>query len=150
MAKFLTDQDFADIRSAINDTIETFAQLQVTYKKNQKRTRSRFNRELTDNQVFDDFTLNVLQVWEKNEKGMSQVDKKGKWDFSEGYLLTGFDSIETLNLVDGNGNLTMDQNVDKLLIRGIEYEVMGIITLGQLKDKDCLVKIQFKKLLKNE
>ena len=150
MAKFLTDQDFADIRTAINDTVETFAQLQVTYMKNRKRTRSRFNRELTTNHVFDNFTINVLQVWEKNEKGMSQVDEKGKWDFSEGYLLAGFDAIETLNLVDENGNLTMDQNVDKLLIMGIEYEVIGVITLGQLKDKDCLVKIQFKKLLKNE
>lgn len=150
MAKFLTDQDFADIRSAVNDTIETFAQLSVTYKRNQKRTRSRFNRELTTNQAFDDFTINVLEVWEKNEKGMSQVDEKGKWDFSEGYLLTGFDAIDALNLVDGNGNNTMDQNVDKVLIRGIEYEVLGVITLGQLKDKDCLVKIQFKKLLKNE
>lgn len=150
MAKFLTDQDFADIRSAVNDTIETFAQLSVTYKRNQKRTRSRFNRELTTNQAFDDFTINVLEVWEKNEKGMSQVDEKGKWDFSEGYLLTGFDAIDALNLVDGNGNNTMDQNVDKVLIRAVEYEVLGVITLGQLKDKDCLVKIQFKKLLKNE
>lgn len=150
MAKFLTDQDFADIRSAINDTVETFAQLQVTYMKNRKRTRSRFNRELTTDQIFDNYSINVLQVWEKNEKGMSQVDEKGKWDFSEGYLLAGFDAVEALSLVDGSGNTTMDQNVDKVLIRAIEYEVMGVITLGQLKDKDCLVKIQFKKQLKNE
>lgn len=150
MAKFLTDTDFADIRSAVNDAIETFAQLEVTYKKLRKRTRSRFNRELTTDQNFDDYILNVLEVWEKNEKGMSQVDEKGKWDFSEGYLLVQFDAIETLGLVDVNGNITMDQDVDKVLIKGVEYEVNGVITLGQLKDKDCLVKIQFKKLLKNE
>lgn len=149
MAKFLSDSDFADIRAAINDVVDTFANIEVTYKKLGRRTLSRFNRELTDDQVFTDITLNALQIWEQNEKGFAQVDVKGKWDFSEGYALIAYDAIAAADLVDEDGNVLMEEEVDNIVIKGITYEVRGIIQLGPIKDVDSIVKVQFKKNLKN-
>lgn len=149
MAKLLTDADFAEIRTAINDVVETFAQLPITYKKLKRRTLSRFNRETTSNQSFTDYSFNALEVWEKNEKGFDKADEKGIWDFSEGYLLIAFDEVIAKGLIDTNGNLAMESEVDKVVIRTIQYDIVGIVKIGQLKDQEVLVKIQFKKPLKN-
>jgi len=150
MAKLLSDQDFADIRAAVNDVIETFAQLPIVYKKLRRRTLSRFNRESTTDQHFDSYNFNALEVWgNKGSDGTLQTDEKGKWDLSGGYLLMAFDDIKTANLIDASNNLLMEPEVDKVVIKGIEYEITGAMVAGQLKDKEVVVKIQFKKALKN-
>lgn len=147
MAILISDADFQLIRDTINDVVETFGQLAITYKKLDRRTNKRFNRGNQTEQTFTDYPLSGVLVWQVNEK-TTQVDVFGKYDFSEGYMIFGFDAVEAAGLVD-NDNVTMEGEVDRIVIRGKEYQVIGVASKGQLKDKDAVVRVQIKKELKN-
>lgn len=147
MAILISDADFQLIRETINDVVETFGQLPITYRKLDRRTASRFNRDQQNQQTFTDYALLGLLVWQINEK-TSKVDVYGKWDFSEGYIIFGLDALDTAGLVF-QGDVTMEGEVDRVSIRGKEYQVVGIAQKGQLKDRDAIVKVQIKKDLKN-
>lgn len=156
MAKFLTDADFQEIRGAINDAVETFAQKTVYYSLSPAETLSRFGRDKQNADNKTDYTLLALVVWDAPDAEL-QVDELGKFDFSMGYVLFSWDYLDTegliVNTVNGDG-ITEAKPIfraekDKIKIDGESLEVMGVVVQGQLKDRECVVKVFFKRGLKN-
>lgn len=151
MAKFLTDEDFLEIRTAINDTVETFAQKPVVYNLSPKQTLSRMGIDKHNEDNKTEFNLLGLVVWNAPE---SEIDTEtlGKFDFSMGYVLFSWDYLEAEGLAETLGayyKLKLLPEKDTIKIDDEVLEVKGVVIQGQLKDKECVVKVFFKRNLKN-
>lgn len=149
MASLLTDQDFLEIRTVIDDVIDTFMQLPIVYKQ-EINTLDRFNEDRDDKRTFQDHALTALVVWEK-ESADAQVTltREGAVDLSDGYVMFGYDYLLEKNLIDADGNQVFKPELDRIVIREIEYEIIGANQIGQWKDTDCLVKVHIKKQLQD-
>lgn len=147
MAVFLDDDDFAEIREAINDTVETFAQKIIVYKLSSSETLSRFgiDNHNVDNKI--DKNLLGLVVWNA-PKAELETETLGKFDFSMGYVLFAWDYLETEGLIVAEKPV-FEPEKDIIIVDSEQLEVKGVVILGQLKDKECVVKIYFKRNLKN-
>ena len=156
MAKFLTDADFAEIRQTINDTVETFAQKQVQYMLSPSQTLSRFGRDKHEATDKTEYNLLGLVVWNPTDAEL-KIEELGKYDFSMGYVLFGFDYLETEGLItnstDGGGRPikvpVFKPEKDFIYIEGEKLQIMGVQLAGQLKDVEAVVKVFFKRDLKN-
>lgn len=155
MTKFLNDSDFAEIRTAINDTIETFSGKTIYYYLSPSETLSRFGRDKQNATDKTEYALNGLIVWDA-PKAELEIDELGKFDFSMGYVLFGWDYLDGEGLIiseDVNGIIEAKPSFlperDKIKIDGETLEVMGIVVQGQLNDRECVVKVYFKRGLKN-
>ena len=149
MAKILTDADFARFRVLFNDVMETFFRVSVTYRIH-TTTLSRFKRDHKANSANNNYTDHVLVVqiiWDDgSEKGQVDMgsDNKGSMDFKEGKIFVAYDDLKALDLINGDGNPVMSEPDDRIVIRTKEYEVTGVVPLGQWKDEEVLVQITFK------
>ena len=145
MPSFLTDEDFAEIRSAIQDVTDTFLRLPITFKKLTGHL-SRFSGDRKKTKTTSDIVVNGLIVWGGggSSDGQFEIDETGKRDLDEGYILFNFDDMETAGLTDNENVIVMEG--DTIIARDINYKITGVEPLGQLKDKDCVVKIYIKKL----
>ena len=156
MAKFLTDSDFAAIREVVNDTVETFAQKPVLYKLSADQALERFGRDRNRIDNKNVYNLLGLVVWNAPDAEL-KVEELGKYDFSMGYILFSWDYLDSEGLivtgVDEKGNNTSKPvfipEKDIVTVEGEDLEVYGVIVLGQLKDKESVVKVYFKRDLKN-
>lgn len=149
MTKLLDDNDFAEIRSTVNDVMETFTQKEIIYKLSEKHTPSRFGRDnhITSNKT--DKLLLALVVWEVNQSEL-EAREFGRYDFSIGYALFGWDYLVTEGLITGTPlKPIFIPEKDKIVIDGDELEIIGVWHGGQLKDTDAVVKVYFKNVLKN-
>jgi len=145
MAKLITDAEFAEIREVINDVSETFLQKTITYQL-KVQSLSRMNRDRNDIGSYTDVSLSVLVVWEQSEVAIDRTT--GSMDLSDGYALVNWDDLEATILMT-TGTLNTDIGADKLIVDGGVMEIIGIEKLGQLKDTFAVLKVYFKKTLKN-
>ncbi len=149
MAKFIDDNTFQEIRSTINDVVETFAQKTVVYKLAQKHSLSRFGKDPQVTNPKVDKNLLGLVVWEVN-KSQLEVEEWGKYDFSIGYVLFSWDYLVVEGLISEDTQVPVFiPEKDKIKIDGTELEIIGVWHGGQLKDTDAVVKVYFKNTLKN-
>lgn len=145
MTKLLTDSDFAQIRTAVNDISESFLQKTVVYKR-KIESLDRMNRDLNVKGSFSDVNLDVLVVWEQTEVVTDRTT--GTMDLSDGYILVNYDAIAATSLMI-SGKLITNVAIDKIVLDGSEMRLIGIETLGQLKDTFTMVKFYVKRKLKN-
>ena len=154
MASLITDAEFAEIRSAINDVMDTFALVPATYRLRKANVPSRFkrdNKRADQTAGYDDVAINVLIVWDDGtERGQIAVMQSGAYDFSEGRVYMKYDDAIATSppLVDGSKNLVMQAEKDLFKFNNVEYDIIGVQLLGQLKDTDVLCELHIKKQLK--
>lgn len=149
MAKIFTEADFAVFRVLYNDVMETFFRIPCTYKVH-TTTLSRFKRDhksSSANNNYTDFVFDVLVERDDSTQG-GQVDDgsddKGSVDFKEGKVFAAYDVLKALSMIDGDGNPIMSEPDDRIIIREKEYEVTGVVLLGQWNDEEVVVQITFK------
>lgn len=157
MTKLLTDSDFAEIRSAIGDVSETFLQKEITYRLFQD-AMSRMNSDGNRNATYYDCPVNGLIVW--SEKQPIET-RQGIVDLSDGYILLNYDAIEAITypvpeveegeeapipekVFFGSG-LLMQEAQDRLIIDGEEMLILMVQQIGQLKDRNVMIKLFFQK-----
>ncbi len=146
MAKLISDSEFAEIRTVINDVSETFLQKTVTYKL-KTVSMDRMNRDRNEKGSFQDVNLDVLVVWDETEVETDRTN--GVMDLSDGYLLVNWDYLETTPLLD-SGVLKTNIGADRVIVDDKELILIGIEKLGQLKDTFTVLKFYIKKQLKNK
>jgi len=151
---FLEDDDFQEIRDVLNETIETFTKKTVFYELSPSETVSRFGRDNHNADNSTRYELLGLVVWNAPDSEIT-VETLGKFDFSMGYVLFGWDYLLSQGLVetiDNNG--TPERNVvfipekDFITIEGEKLQVMGVNLAGQLNATEVVVKVFFKRDLK--
>ena len=145
--KLISVSDFALIRSTINDVQDTFYGQAVLYKKARSIGANRFMKDTEETRTYDIYGFFGLIVWKDDTKSIKQ-EIIGTADMSDAYCLLRFDDVKTAGLIDNNNNFVGLAAEDKFFYNNIQYYMEKVITLGQLDDKDCLVKIFFNKEMK--
>lgn len=145
MASLLTDDEFAEIRETIHDVTDTFLRLPVIWKKD-KNTATRMMRDIDHERQYDDINLQGLVVWEdKGNKAILAKSLNGAVDLADGYVLFNYDDAQAAGVVTLTHNQIVNPAKDYLVFDNEKHEILGLNMLGQLKDKNCLLKVHFKK-----
>jgi len=143
MAILITDDEFAEFRVLFNDIQDTFYQEVITYCRD-RNTATATQRDIR--RRTEKFNLNAIVVWSTTKEDAELVRSlTGAYDGNTGYCNVKFDQMQTLGLIDSQDNLIENAAQDSLLIGGKSYPVLGVIKLGQWKDKEVVVKILFRK-----
>lgn len=145
MASLLTDSDFDEIRGTIKDVTDTFLQLPIVWKKD-RNTATRFMRDIDGERTYDDIALLGLVVW--NDQGNGALLTKGlngAIDLADGYVLLNYEDAQTAGVVSSTHNQIVNPARDYLVFDNENHEILSLNMLGQLKDKNCLLKVHFKK-----
>lgn len=95
---------------------------------------------------FEDFPLLGLYVESKNQTDSVKELKNGSYDEGDGYVVFGFDALNTANLIV-NGLPALNPNTDYLEFQGKRYEVIGVHPLGQLVNTYTVVKVTVRKIM---
>lgn len=145
MASLLTDSEFNEIRDTIKDVTDTFLRLPIVWKKD-KNTATRFMRDIDGVRTYDDIALSGLVVW--NDQGNGALLSKGlngAIDLADGYVLLNYEDAQTAGVVSSTHNQIVNPAKDYLVFDNEKHEILSLNMLGQLKDKNCLLKVHFKK-----
>lgn len=144
MPKFFEDEDFAELRQLFNDTMDTFAQLTGTYKKD-KNTADLWMRDINRKRGTDNVEINILAVWDSDNKEV--MDKTASVNLNAGFVLVKFDDCLSNGILsaDANKNIKINLPQDSLIFKGIEYSITGGTLIGQWKDEFVLVKFHIQK-----
>lgn len=147
--QLLSNQDFADIRDALNDTMFTFFKRPIIYRKDSD-TITRFQRDVATNREFTNYELLGLIVWTDTDTKAETVQRQtGAHDFTEGYCLLRYDDCQAAGIIDAQKRFITTPPQDRLNFNSTEYYVNGMLVIGQLNNDEVLVKVWFRKDLKN-
>lgn len=152
MAKLISQDEFTEIRTVLNDVQETFYGTQIIYKKD-KNTVTRFQRDIEEKRTYVEYNLDVLVVWNATGNSAEIVRNTiGASDENVGYCNVAYDEMLAKGLIDANKNLITKPAEDKLIINNKEYPILALVKLGQLWNTEVVVKILFRKdiVSKNE
>lgn len=145
MAKLIEDSEFQEIRDLANDLVETFGQRQITYRLYQDDF-NRMNRDNINSKTHSDKVLNGVVVWLTDKSEMIESERTGSVDFSDGYVILSYDECVTNEMIDGTTKkVYMSAPRDLIAWEGVEYYIEGLFLVGQLKDKETIVKVYFRK-----
>lgn len=147
--RLISDSEFAEIRQVINDVQDTFYGEDILYKMD-NNTITRWQKDVQLQRTYNDITFKGLIVWE-NSSGDGEDKKKltGSYDYTQGYVLVKYDEALQKGVVNNQDNFTTTTPQDLIRFNKIDYYISGINMIGQLWDKNCVVKIHIQKQLKN-
>jgi hypothetical protein len=141
---FLSEKDLADINTAIRETTDTFMTAEVSLFIKQAKL-SLFSSSDAEHQ---ELKIRVLPVAEDTQGGATvSSDRKGKWDFTKGYLQINYDYLKEINLIETDGSCKINHATDYVLTPQGRYDIEGVNLIGWLVGKYMLVKIHIKKRL---
>lgn len=138
----ITDAEFDDIRSNLNDVMDTMLQRPGIYKKDTEEV-SRWGRDKSTTRVYTDIPLSILVVWGGEDKNTQT--RNGSYDGTQGYVLVKYDAALAAGIVSVGQQFTGETPQDLIQFSGVTYEITGMNLLGQLKDTDCVVKFHISK-----
>lgn len=148
MADLLSSSDWTDIRSALQDVMETFFKLPVTYVRRTDRKLQAFHEKRSADLVATNYPLLALMVPENkdDESAKSLEVNKGYADLSEGYLYFNYQVLLNHNpaLIDANGKPVITANKDSLILMGKEVTITGVNLVGPSESNFQLVKVHYK------
>lgn len=146
--RLISDSEFAEIREVINDVQDTFYGEDITYRMD-NNTVTRWQKDIQLQRTYTDIICKGLAVWE-NKSGDGEDTKQliGSHDYTQGYVLIKYDEAQEKGIVDNTDNFVTKTPQDLIVFNGATYDITGINMIGQLWDKNCVVKIHIQKQLK--
>ena len=150
MAILISDDEFNDIRASIRDVTDTFLRKVIVYKHKTVKS-NRAMMDINKKAFYDDYNINTLIVMNDGTRGGSEFEFtiNGAVDRAEGYALLNFDELQEQNLVDVMENFVPGAMNDFVFFNDEMKEVIAVVRKGQLKDKDCVIKVYFKTMAKS-
>ena len=147
MADLLTDEDRAEISSAIEDVIDTFFRKTVKLVTYRQPKLSAFNEKREDKN--EECITELLGLWiPDNTDDDAEADRRseGTLDDSEGVVYFGYQDLKnaTPSLIKEN-SLQVDivPNTDKLRIDGEDRDIIGINLVGPKLQEFFLLKVHY-------
>ncbi len=146
MAKLISTAQFNQIRSAINDVIDTFMELDVTLIQPGKY----FSKVGEVSEESDlERVLKGLKVAEESEEDLT-TDRTnvGSVDKSEVDVYFGFDYLKGLipPLISSENKILIDPDTDSMKIDEVLYRIIGAASVGPIKNVDALVIVRLKRM----
>lgn len=150
MAILIDDNTFNEIRAVLNDVQDTFYQREVTYRRDMDSV-TEWQEETDAERKYEDLLLNALIVWNTSKENAQALREYiGAFDGNISYANVKYDDALSIGLIDGSKTVVYKPIEDKIVVDGINYPVLGIVKLGQLKDTEVVVKILFTKDVVNK
>ncbi len=141
MPSLISANDLLQIQVALENTMDTFFTLPVTYYK-AVNMPNRFG-EMEAN-TFEEFELLAFYKESNNQTDTVDTSENGSFDDGDGYFLISFLKMQEAGLiVDGLPNL--NPSTDYIRANNKEYEVMAVPPLGLFIERFEVVKIIVKK-----
>lgn len=138
---------FAKLRTVFKEVTDTFGQKAIVYKL-KGTSLSRFNQDRAGDGLTD-YNLTGVVVWEKDNNESKTTEKKqGAFDYGEGYVALNILDCTTAGLMANNLFIGKPES-DYVEFDGNVYKITGINMVGQFPDEYVLVKVHFRKELKN-
>ena len=141
MAILIPDSDFAAARAAMDDAIETFAQLSIDY---YLALGTMDLNEEGASPVYTHYSIPAIVDYAISDFGKEATDVEAAQDIAGVKLKISLDTLDNLGLVTNNrfiGNMTNDY----MVIEGQRFVLDSIAYKGQWKDRPVLVLIYGKK-----
>lgn len=148
MADLLSASDWSEIRSALQDVMDTFFKLPVTYVRRTSRKLHAFHEDRAADLTKTSYPLFALMVPDSkdDDDSKSLEVNKGYADLSEGYVYFNYQSLanHTPALIDANGRPAFIANKDSLVLLGKEVTITGVNLVGPTQSNFQLVKVHYK------
>ena len=146
MTKLISTAQFGQIRSALNDVIDTFMELDVTLIQ-PGEDFSKVGEETEESPV--ETILKGLKVAEESSEDL-ETDRNniGSVDKAEAEVYFGFDYLKGLtpSLIGVDNEVLIDPDKDSMRIDGVIYRIIGAASIGPVKDLDVLVLTRLKRM----
>lgn len=147
----ILDGEWSEFKQAIGDVFQTFANTNVTIRK-RVTSLSATNQSRPDNNNFTDTIIKAVFVQIGTDTDAQVVmNTKGSLERTESYILIDYKVFKDAGFIDLNGENTINIGKDNLLIRGVQYDILGVNQLGPLDAEnleegiEAVVKIHLKK-----
>lgn len=152
MADLLTGGDWTEIRGALQDVMDTFFKLPVTFVSRRQRKLVAFHENRKDDLEETTFEMMALLVPNNKDESKSQVtqEPKGFIDTSQGYLYFNYKWLKDNNFLLDDGLPNMIPNKDSFRFMGVEVSIIGVNVVGPTEADFQLVKVQYKNILIKE
>jgi hypothetical protein len=153
MSDLLSAQDWLDFEGAIGDIADTFFNIDVIVRKYERTYGANYYSNLSKEAKTSetDFNIQGLVVYSKTGVKSQTIRKEyGEMDLSDGYVLLEYNRMVDSGLIDlGLQKSTIEPDIDEMLFRGESYMIIGANEVGPFEDRFALLKIHFRKKLKN-
>lgn len=147
MPSLITPEEFAEIRSVVQDVTDTFHKKSITYLLRGESLD--INNEDRTDQTLTPYVIMGLVVWSTTTgEGRVEESREGNLDLTEGYVNFNYDDCDLVGLISGFRFIGMPDQ-DLIEFDGIRYKVIGIPPLGQFPEKNSLIKVNFRKLTRD-
>jgi hypothetical protein len=136
----LTSADVAAIRGALKDAKDTFLKRPIKVDK----VVHRFGAPAP---TYTEYDFLALFVESSGQTDIVQRKERGAYDDSDGYFLVDFAALEAAGLVAG-GVPTVNATTDLVSANGMEYQIMGVHPVGDLRGQFEAVRLMVKRDVK--
>lgn len=149
----LTASDWGEIRSALQDVMDTFFKFPVVFVQRRTRKLTAFHENRNGDLQEAIYNWNALVVPENKDENKSQVDQypKGFVDTSQGYLYFNYKWLkeQTPSFIFPSGRPNIVPNKDSFRFLGVEVTVIGVNLVGPTESDFQMVKVQYKNQIPN-
>jgi hypothetical protein len=141
MASLLSPQDLLQIQNVLEDTMDTFFTLPVTYRKATTLPDVWGEKKA---ETFTDYALFAFPKMSNNQTDTVQRTETGAFDKNDGYFLFSYLKLDEAGLIE-NGLPTMNPTTDFIIANGKTYQMEAVENVGFFVERPELVKVVVKK-----
>lgn len=128
----ISDGEWLEFREVIGDVFQTFANTNVILRKRTTKL-SAVNQGRSDSNSFEDVNLKAVYIQISSATDAQVVvSTKGSLERTESYLLIDYKVFNDAGLLNDNGENTINAGKDSIIIRDIEYDILGVNQVGPL------------------
>jgi len=134
MADLLTEQDRAEIRSAIQDVFDTYMKMPATLEiRNLGEKLAAFNEQRSQHRDAETFDVLCLYLPDKNDEDAEAMKSRdGYFDNTEGVIYIPVSTLKgtTPPLWDDGTGTVITANRDSIVIQGERLTIFGVNAVG--------------------
>lgn len=144
----LSQEDWSEFDSAISDVRATFFKMDLIIHRIITDNSNYYAEEKDEATTENNILIKSLSVFDKN--GKNDMKDMGSMDLSEGYVLLYYHDLDAVGLIDVTSKKCLiNSTVDEITFHGNRYKLVGDAEVGPFQDRYAMVKLMFKKKLKN-
>ena len=150
MADLLNDEDWAEFDEAIGDVVDTFFNIDVTIIQYNRNFSNYYGDEKNDVNDKVETVIKGLSIFDKDGKALNERLSMGEMDLSEGYVLMYWHDLNDAGLISPTTQKPLiNSTVDEIKFQDDVFTLIGDAQVGPFEDRFALIKLFFKRKMKN-
>lgn len=150
MADLLSSGDWGEFNNAIGDLFDTFANIPLTIRR-KVRNYSGYDTGSDESKTYTDVEIRCLGIFNKDgSTAENERNSFGDIELSEGYFLLYYQDLEEIGMVDASTKKPLiNSTMDSGIFQGDSFTFIGDEQVGPFDDRYAVVKIHFKRDIKD-